>query len=122
MSSSEHEPEVLAERMNAEPAIFRGCSSSELGLIVGLAAAVWLPVSLLAAALVGALAMAFGLAGIAIVASVILTASVFQRIKRGRPEGYYQQRLLIALSDWGLRRSPFTRRDGLWSIGRSTGF
>ena len=122
MSSSEHEPDVLAERMNEEPAIFRGCSSSELGLIVGLAAAVWLPVSLLAAALVGALSMAFGLAGIAIVVSVIVTASVFQRIKRGRPEGYYQQWLLISLADLGLRRSPFIRRDGHWSIGRSTGF
>ena len=122
MSSSEHEPEVLAERMNAEPAIFRGCSSSELGLIVALAAAVWLPVSLIVAALAGALSMAFGLAGIAIVTTVILTASVFQRIKRGRPEGYYQQRLLISLADLGLRRSPFIRRQGHWSIGRSTGF
>ena len=122
MSSSEPEHEVLAERMNAEPAIFRGCSSSELGLIVALAAALWLPVSLLLAALAGALSMAFGLAGIAIVATVILTAGLFQRIKRGRPEGFYQQRLLIALSDRGLKRSPFIRRDGHWSIGRSTGF
>lgn len=108
--------------MNAEPAIFRGCSSSELGLIVALAAAVWLPLSLLLAALAGALSMAFGLAGIAIVATVVLTAGLFQRIKRDRPEGFYQQRLLIALSDRGLKRSPFIRRDGHWSIGRSTGF
>lgn len=122
MSSSEHEPEVLAERMNAEPAIFRGCSSSELGLIVTLAIVAWLPVSLLIAALMGALSMAFGLAGIAIVVSVIVTASVFQRIKRGRPDGYYQQRLAISLADLELRRSPFVRRDGHWSIGRSTGF
>lgn len=90
-------------------------------MIVGLAAAVWLPASLLVAALAGALSMAFGLAGIGIVATVILTASVFQRIKRGRPEGYYQQRLLISLAGLGLRRSPFIRRDGHWSIGRSKG-
>ena len=33
--SNDHE--ILADRLNAEPAIFKGCSSSELGMIVGLA-------------------------------------------------------------------------------------
>ena len=33
--SNDHE--TLADRLNAEPAIFEGCSSSELGMIVGLA-------------------------------------------------------------------------------------
>jgi len=27
--------EILADRLNVEPAIFKGCSSSELGIIVG---------------------------------------------------------------------------------------
>ena len=119
MSLSEHE--VLAERMNVEPAIFRGCSSSELGLIVALAMVVWLPLSIIVALAFGALSMAFGIAGIAIVVTVMVTASAFQRIKRGRPDGYYQQRLIIALCDLGLRRSPFIRRDGAWSIGRGNG-
>lgn len=110
---------VLAERMNVEPPIFRGCSSSELGIIVGLAAAVWLPLSLLMAWTLGALSMGFGIAGIAIVATVVLTSGLFQRVKRGRPHGYYQQQLVIGLSRLGLRRSPFIRRDGDWSIGRS---
>jgi len=35
--SNDHE--ILADRLNAEPAIFKGCSSSELGMIVGLAMA-----------------------------------------------------------------------------------
>ena len=30
-----HRQEILADRLNAEPAIFKGCSSSELGMIVG---------------------------------------------------------------------------------------
>lgn len=120
MSSSDDD--IMAERMNVEPAIFRGCSSSELGLIVVLATAFWLPVSVLLAWLLSALSMAFGIAGVAIVATVMLVAGLFQRIKRGRPDGYYQQRLVIALSDMRVRRSPFIRRDGDWSIGRSTGF
>jgi hypothetical protein len=53
--------DILADRLNAEPAIFKGCSSSELGVIVGVAALVWLPMSLLLAGLVGAVTMGFGL-------------------------------------------------------------
>lgn len=109
---------LLAERLNDEAAIFRGCSSSELGMIVGIATVIWLPISVLVAWLLGAVSMGLGLTGIAIVATVIVMSSVFQRIKRGRPDGYYQQQLLIALARLHLRASPFIRRDGSWSIGR----
>ena len=111
--------DILANRLNAEPAIFKGCSSSELGMIVGVAALIWLPVSLLLAGLMGAVTMGFGIAGVGVVATVIVTAGLFQRLKRGRPEGYYQQRIAIRLDDIGLRRSPFIRRSGAWDIGRS---
>ena len=111
--------DILADRLNAEPAIFRGCSSSELGVIVAVAAAVWLPVSLLLAGLLGAVTMGFGIAGVGVVATVVATASLFQRVKRGRPDGYYQQRLALWLDARGLRRSPFIPRSGGWDIGRS---
>ena len=111
--------DILANRLNAEPAIFKGCSSSELGIIVGVAALIWLPVSLLLAGLMGAVTMGFGIAGVGVVATVIVTAGLFQRLKRGRPEGYYQQHIAIRLDDIGLRRSPFIRRSGAWDIGRS---
>jgi conjugative transfer region protein (TIGR03750 family) len=106
--------DILADRLNVEPAIFKGCSSSELGIIVGVAALVWLPVSLLLAGTMG-----FGLAGVGVVGTVIVMASVFQRLKRGRPDGYYQQQIAIWLSDHGLRRAPFIRRSGAWDIGRT---
>ena len=111
--------EVLAERLNAEPAIFKGCSSSELGVIVAVAALLWLPVSLALAGLAGAVTMGFGIAGVGVVATVVATASLFQRLKRNRPDGYYQQRVLLGLHDRGLRRSPFVRRAGVWDLGRS---
>jgi conjugative transfer region protein (TIGR03750 family) len=111
--------DILADRLNAEPAIFKGCSSSELGIIVGVAALVWLPVSLLLTGLMGAVTMGFGMAGIGVVGTVIVMASVFQRLKRGRPDGYYQQQVAIWLSDHGLRRAPFIRRSGAWDIGRT---
>ncbi len=110
---------ILADRLNVEPAIFKGCSSSELGVIVTLAVIIWLPLSVLLAWLLGAPSMGLGMAGIAIVLTVVITASVFQRIKRGRPDGFYQQRFIIGLSKTGLRRSPFVQRNGSWAIGRS---
>lgn len=111
--------DILANRLNAEPAIFKGCSSSELGLIVVVAALIWLPVSLLLAWLLGAITMGFGMAGVGVVATVIVMATLFQRLKRGRPDGYYQQQIAIRLADYGVRRSPFIRRSGAWDIGRS---
>jgi conjugative transfer region protein (TIGR03750 family) len=111
--------DILADRLNAEPAIFKGCSSSELGVIVGVAALVWLPVSLILAGLAGAVTMGFGIAGVGIVATVLLMASLFQRLKRNRPDGYYQQRIVLWLDDHGLRRSSFVRRSGAWDIGRT---
>ncbi|MFC1560505.1 TIGR03750 family conjugal transfer protein [Pseudomonadota bacterium] len=110
--------DILADRLNVEPTIFKGCSSSELGIIVGVAALVWLPVSLLLAGLMGAVTMGFGLAGVGVVGTVIVMATLFQRLKRGRPDGYYQQHAGICLADHGLRRAPFIRRSGAWDIGR----
>ena len=117
MGPSRHD--ILADRLNAEPAIFKGCSSSELGVIVGVASLVWLPVSLVLAGLMGAVTMGFGLAGVGVVATVVVTATLFQRLKRNRPDGYYQQRFVVWLHDKGLRRSTLVRRSGSWDIGRT---
>ena len=111
--------DILADRLNVEPTIFKGCSSSELGIIVGVAALVWLPASLLLAGLMGAVTMGFGLAGVGVVGTVIAMATLFQRLKRGRPDGYYQQQAGIWLTEHGLRRSAFIRRSGAWDIGRT---
>ena len=115
--SNDHE--ILADRLNAEPAIFKGCSSSELGMIVGLAIVIWLPLSLLLAWLLGAITMGFGIAGVGVVASVVVMATVFQRIKRGRPDGYYQQWLRIRLQSTGLYRVPWVLSTGAWDVGRT---
>ncbi len=111
--------EVLADRLNAEPAIFRGCSSSELGMMVGVAIVVWLPLGFLLAWLMSAATMGFGIAGVGVVGSVVILATLFQRIKRNRPEGYYQQWLRMRLHSLGLGRAPWVLRSGTWDIGRT---
>jgi len=111
---------LLAERLNTEPRIFRGCTSSELGAIVGLAIAFWLPVSVIVAWLLGAPSMGLGLSGAAIVVSVVVIATVLQRLKRGRPEAYYRHRFSLRLAEIGLIRSPYIVRQGHWDLGRTT--
>ena len=119
MQSGEHHEHLLATRLDTEPVIFRGCSSSELGTIVGISAAVWLPVSFLLAGLLGAFTMGAGIAMVGVLATTFVMATLFQRLKRGRPDGYHQQALRLKLEDIGLRRSGFIRRTGAWDIGRT---
>ncbi len=114
-----HRNDTLADRINAEPPILRGCSSSELLILLVGGVMFWVPVGLILGSLMGAVFAALGIAGIGIIATVWLAATAFQRIKRGRPDGYYQQRVLVFLHDTHLYPSRFIRRSGLWDIGRT---
>ena len=60
----------------------------------------WAEVGVLAIAwLAGVFTMGFGIAGLGTVATVVVMASVFQRLKRNRPDGYYQQRIVLWLDE-----------------------
>lgn len=54
MSDSE---DILADRLNNEPPIFRGLSNSELGMVLKVGALFWIPVCLFMAALMGKMLM-----------------------------------------------------------------
>lgn len=115
----ENSTETLADRLNQEPVIFRGSTNSELGMILLCAVAFWLPVSLLIAALLGAVMMGLGISALGVLATVFIGSTLFQRIKRGRPDHYYQQKLLIYLQKTGLRLSSLVLRGGYWDLGRT---
>ena len=114
-----HRQERLAERMNHAPAIFKGCTSGELGVLVAGSILIWLPVSLLIAASLGAVTMGFGLAGLSIVGTVVVGAQVLQVLKRNRPDGFTQQRFLLWCHRKRLRRTWLIARSGDWDLGRS---
>ena len=105
--------------MNEEPSIFKGCSTTELLVIVVVATAFWLPVCLIVGLLFGAIAMGLGATGVCVVTSVVLGAGFFQKLKAGRPDGYYQQQLRIFLAEKKLLSSPLVIRSGPWSLGRN---
>lgn len=111
--------ERLPDRLNAEPAVFKGCSTSELAAFAGVGAIVWLPSSILISWLIGALTMGFGIAGVGMVGTVVVFAGVFQRLKRNRPDGYYEMRARIWLVEHRLLKSPLIIRSQWWALGRT---
>jgi conjugative transfer region protein (TIGR03750 family) len=111
--------ETLADRLNLEPVIFRGSSSSELLMMVIVSTLFWLPVSIIVAAMLGAVAMGLGMTGLGVLASVVIGSTLFQRIKRDRPDYYYQHLLLILRQRFGFLKNGFIRHSGVWDLGRT---
>lgn len=109
---------VSAERLNGEPVIFRGCGASELMTIVMVSSLIIFPTVLSVATLANAFAMGMGIGAALLLGSVVLLATWFQRLKRGRPLGHYQQALKLWLENGGFMRSGAIRHDGNWDLGR----
>jgi conjugative transfer region protein (TIGR03750 family) len=111
--------ETLADRLNYEPIIFRGSTSTELLMIVIAGGLFWLPFGFLIAGLFGALSMGVGVAAVGVIATVYFGSTVFQMIKRGKPDYYYQQRVWIRLQRLKLISGGLTLRSGTWDLGRN---
>ena len=110
---------LITDRLNAEPAIFKGCSLSELTYMTIGSAVIWLPICLIVAAILGSVTMGFGIGGVMVVFSVMFASSIFRRLKANRPHGYYQLALHLWLARHRLVKSPFVTRSGIWDLGRT---
>ena len=119
MATADEPVEFLPDRLNDEPAVFKGCSVSELTMLAIIAGVVWLPISLIVAAIFGAITMGFGMAGVGVVGTVVLAAGRFQKLKSGRPSGFYIQQFRCWLDSRGLIKAPYIRQSGYWDIGRT---
>ncbi len=119
MDAQDIRTEILADRLNQEPVIFRGSTNSELGMILLGATVFWLPAGLLLAGLFGAPVMGLGIATLGVLATIVFGSTGFQRIKRGRPDFYYQHVLILKLNKLGLRSSSLIARQGPWDLGRT---
>lgn len=112
----------VTDRVNAEPAILNGMSSSEAYWIGVLSMAVNLLIAGMILAITGLwqLMLLIPLMG---TAAILWCASLYlQKVKRGRPEAYYTQAIHLWMAQRGLTRSRFLRHQGYWSLGRSLGF
>lgn len=111
--------ELVTERLNAEPSIFKGCSLSEITAMTLVGVAFWIPFCLIVAAGFGSVTMGFGIGGVMVVVSVVIGSSIFRRLKANRPQGYYQLVLHLWLAKRGLTKSRLITRTGVWDLGRS---
>ena len=118
MEQYNEDENLLADRVDVEPPIFRGCSSSELLTLLGVAVAVWLPLSVLISLAAGKLPFALGVVAVGVIGTVYFGAGAFQRVKRNRPDHYYMHALRRFLHMRKLWTSPFIVRRGTWDIGR----
>ena len=109
----------LPDRLNGEPIVFRGLTSTELGLLAAGSVGFWLPLCLIGAGFAGYLMMGFGLAALLAVGTLWVASQWIQAVKRGKPDGYHVLRLELFLHDLKLRTSPFVRYSGVWDIRRS---
>ncbi|MBC7501845.1 MAG: TIGR03750 family conjugal transfer protein [Herminiimonas sp.] len=109
----------LTDRINAEPAILRGLSSTESLLAIGLSFAFWIPVSLTFSVLVGHLMVAVAVMGAGPIMTVWLMSGWFQKVKRDRPDYYYQHLIKKWMADKGPMKARFVSQSGLWELGRS---
>lgn len=110
--------ELLPIRLNAEPSIFRGCSLSELMSLTLVSGITLVPTSIVLCGLFGYLMMGVGIGLLAVMGAVVLGATVLQKIKRGKPVGFYQLRLQLWLDDYHLYKAPFIRKGQVWDVGR----
>jgi conjugative transfer region protein (TIGR03750 family) len=118
--TTESQISFLPDRLNGEPVVFRGLTSSELALLAAGSVGFWLPLCLVTAGFAGYLMMGFGLAALLGVGTVWLASAWIQALKRGKPDGYHVLRLELALHDLKLRTSPFIRYSGVWDVRRSS--
>ncbi|WP_292744160.1 DUF3487 family protein, partial [Methylophaga sp. UBA3595] len=65
--------EILADRLNNEPPIFRGLSNSELGMILKVGALFWVPTCLIVATILGKTMMGMGAAMVMLLITILVS-------------------------------------------------
>ncbi len=109
---------VLPHRLDHEPIVILGLTKSELLLLTFVAAALCLPLGMVVGVVLGKWTMGLPIGFLSIVLVDVSVGVMLVRVKRQRPDGYYQQRLRIALQEWGLFRGDFIRHHGVWDVRR----
>lgn len=109
----------LPERLNREPAVFRGLTVSELliALLVGLVtgaiagaipAVLWRNWSLIPGSVLPGATLA-----------ILCGGRWLARLKRGRPESWLYRGLELKMARFGIGTQRFVLHDGVWAIRRS---
>ncbi|HEX7635851.1 MAG TPA: TIGR03750 family conjugal transfer protein [Noviherbaspirillum sp.] len=109
----------LTDRVNAEPAILRGLSSTEALIAIGASFAFWIPVSLVIGFAVQHLQVSVIFMGAGPICSVWLLSGWFQKVKRDQPDYVYLHKIKKWGAAKGLLVSRFLSHSGYFDIGRT---
>ena len=109
----------VSNRLDKEPAIFRGCSLSELMLLVIGSLLFCVPFFLLLLSMIGYPMMGCGIGVVASIITILIGGNVLQKLKRGRPNGYYQAQIRVLLVKFKFKKADFLMdQNRIWSVGR----
>lgn len=112
----------LTDRVNVEPAILNGMTTTEAQIIGAISFAFCVAIG-------GLLVAMFGKWQILLIVSlfcplVILwfASKKLAQVKRNRPDGYYAQAIHLWAARKGLTKNKFIEYEGFWGLGRSLEF
>ncbi len=111
--------DVVASNVNEEAVVFRGASTGELMSIATVSSVVIIPVFILVGLMIGRTTIMLSLSLVAIFIAIFALATLMQRVKRGRPDGYYQQKLILFKKRTGMGQSHFIQEHGVMSTLRT---
>jgi conjugative transfer region protein (TIGR03750 family) len=111
--------DLLAERLNHEPVVLLGYTDSELAWAIKIAGLLGFPVTLGIGWVFGKAMTGLGGGLLLTLGLVVAGGKILQRLKRGKPDFYYQTRLGLALHRAGLRDCGLIRYRGVMSLGRT---
>ncbi|HDU1772118.1 TPA: TIGR03750 family conjugal transfer protein, partial [Klebsiella pneumoniae] len=109
--------QFMPDRLNAEPVVFRGFTTPELGLTALFSTLAGIVISL--PFLFFSWVMIPTIALILPLLVIVFGGKVLARIKRGKPENYLYRRLEAALVQWGLGNPRLILVSRRWSLRRS---
>ena len=107
------------DRVNVEPAILLGLSSTEAVWTIVAAFSVWVPIGVLIGLLTRSMAIGVLFSSVTPLITVYIAAQKMAAVKRDRPDLYYLHLFRQTLARTGLRRSRFVIHFGGWDLGRS---
>ncbi|MCL6483939.1 MULTISPECIES: TIGR03750 family conjugal transfer protein [Janthinobacterium] len=114
--NSGHAP--LTDRANREPVILRGLTSSEAQMAIFIVMPIYAVIGLVVAFVTSIWALGVLIASLAPMLTVWVVAGWLAKVKRNKPDYYYQHRFKLWLAKNGLQKSRFIDHDGFWETGR----
>jgi conjugative transfer region protein (TIGR03750 family) len=114
------EIDLLANRLNYDAVIFKGCTMNELlvvaGICIGISCTLLaIVVQILFGNFIYGLACGFALGG----GFTYFACGILEKFRRGQEKGYIQQLVVLKLDKLGFpTNKEVIRRSGSWMIGR----